>query len=358
MGVARLINAATDSEIRHSIAILGSDRSLLEEVNADISCYALGISGRSYTAFLRLAKLFRCEQVDLVHVNNLAPWFDAAFGAKLSGCPCIQTFHGVEDGMVSFSLAKQMLFRAASQMSVKITAVADEAADLMARLTGLSRSAVEVICNGIDTTRFAPAPSIDARCELRRTKGLPEDGLLFGCVAALRPVKNHVGLLRAFATATTVSKKTAALVLVGDGALTAELESLATDLQISDRVYFLGRRIDISELLQCFDAFVLNSDTEGLSYAVLEAMSCGLPLIGTAVGGNVRLVADGKEGLLVPVGDENAMAVALVEAMSDISRLRLMGQAARRVVLAEYGHEEMVDRYCALYGAFTDTRRC
>lgn len=355
MGVLRLIRGLTVDRMRHSIVILGTNRSLLEELQAnDIPCHALGIEGRSYSAFRSLARLFRREQVDIVHVNNLAPWIDAALGAKLTGCRCIETFHGIEHGRLHFSLGRQMLLRGASLLTTRITAVGDEAADLMANLTGIERGAVQVIFNGIDTRRFVPPATLTAKRSMRRTKGLPEDALIFGCVAALRPVKNHRGLLQAFASVVQHSTVPALLVLVGDGPLESVLRELAGELAIGERVIFLGRRADIPELLQCLDVFVLNSDTEGLSYAVLEAMACGLPLIGTAVGANVSLVRAGSQGQLVAAGDEIALAESLAAALTDPARLAAMGMAARQWIEAEYGIDRMFASYRELYQEIVD----
>jgi glycosyltransferase involved in cell wall biosynthesis len=349
MGVARLIQGLSGEDMRHSLAILGADRSLLDELRLELPCHALGIRGRSYMAFRPLAELFRRERVDIVHVNNLAPWPDAALAAKLAGCRCVETFHGVEQGVLQFSLLRKQLLRGVFRLSARVTAVADEAADLLATLTGIPRAAVDVIANGIDTERFAPVASPEARRMLRRDKGLPEGGLLFGCVAALRPVKNHRGLLHAFAQAVTGRAVAAHLVLVGDGELAGELCALAETLRIAERVLFLGRRADVAELLPCFDAFVLNSDTEGLSYAVLEAMACALPLIATAVGGNVQLVRDGRQGLLVPIGDGDALAAALARVMAEPDRLVAMGRESRKKIEAEYGMTAMLAHYHALY---------
>lgn len=356
MGVVRLIKGLSDAGKRHSVAIFGTDRSLLEELQSDIPCHALGICERSYTAFWALARLFKREGVDIVHVNNLAPWADAALAARLAGCRCIETFHGVEQGLLRLSIPRKILFRGAQRLTAQVTAVAAEAADLLVSLTGIAREAVAVIPNGIDTALFAPVDSPAARRALRRAKGLPEDPLLFGCVAALRPVKNHRGLLRGFARALRATAVPAELVLVGAGQSAGELRELAGTLGITDQVRFLGRRADVAELLPCFDAFVLNSDTEGLSYAVLEAMACGLPLIGTAVGANVKLVTEGRQGMLVAAGDEVALAAALSRAMADPALLKEMGRAARRLVENEYGMAAMAARYRRLYQKVADPR--
>jgi len=349
VGVVRLIQSLSDERFHHSITIIGSDLSLLDEYSLDVPCHSLNIQTRSYTAFWKLAKLFRQERVDLVHVNNLSPWFDTALAAKLVGAKCIQTFHGVEQGTLKFSFLRKFLFKMANSLTSEVTAVAPEAAELLCRLIGLSADRVMAIPNGVDTEYFSPVLSNEEKYLRRNDVGLPTGVLLFGCVAALRPVKNHQGLLRSFCAAIKQVDTPAALVLVGDGPLWDELRTLANELNISDRVHFLGRRTDIVKLLQCFDSFVLNSDTEGLSYAVLEAMSCGLPFIGTAVGANTRLVSDGVQGKLVPAGDSRVLSEVLLQVLENPTKLAGMGSAAREIVVSQYGIETMVNCYRSVY---------
>ncbi len=348
-GVLRLIAGLSDSSLRHSVTIAGSDRSLLQETGLNVPCHALGIQKRSYTAFFRFARLWRNLEVDVVHVNNLALWPDAALASRLSGCPCIETFHGIEDAQLAFSFSRRKLCQAAGLMSVRVTAVSEEAADLLVKLTGIDRRDVQVIPNGVDTQRFAPAETWEAKLALRSRKGLPRQGLLLGCVAALRPVKNHQGLLKAFERAVKISATPAFLVLVGDGPLLGDLKVLAHELGMGERVIFLGRRTDVDELLRCFDVFVLNSHTEGLSYALLEAMASGLPAVATAVGAAVQLIADGREGYLVPPGDEDALARVLMSLLKHPEVIFEMGLRARKTVEARYGIETMLERYRALY---------
>jgi glycosyltransferase involved in cell wall biosynthesis len=315
----------------------------------DIPCYSLGIHGRSYEAFWLLFKLFRKHGVHLVHVNNLGPWPDALLASRLAGCPCIETFHGVEDIKLAFSPTKRLLYRAAGLLSARVTAVSQEAAELLVSLTGMGRSRVRLIPNGVNTDRFAPAESPAAKKQLRQEKGLPEGGLLVGCVAALRPVKNHFGLLEAFKRASGESMVRAFLVLVGDGPLFADMKELARDLGISEKVLFLGKRNDVDELLRCFDVFVLNSHTEGLSYAMLEAMASGLPVVATAVGAAVHILKNGREGFITPAGDTEALAHALTKLFHNPGSLQSMGLEARKTVQSQYGIETMLERYRALY---------
>ncbi len=359
MGVVRLIRSFPGEDVRHSICILGRDLSLLDELDESIPCHALGLKGRSLGAFRLLGKLFQEQSVDIVHVNNLAPWFDAALGAALAGCRCILTFHGVEQAQMRFPFKKRMLFRLAARLTDRMTAVAAPAADLMADLTDVARNRIQVIENGIDTEIFRPAGSMVEKRELRQSFKLPEDGLLLGCVAALRPVKNHRGLIEAFARVVEEGDGDAWLVLIGGGTLEDALRERCRELgtRVAERVLFFGRRSDVACLLPALDAFVLNSDTEGLSYAVLEAMACGLPVIATEVGANPQLVRQGVEGYLVPSSDEVALALCLNGLIANTEQLTTLGTNARRKVVEEFSLRTMSAAYRDLYLHFAPERK-
>jgi glycosyltransferase involved in cell wall biosynthesis len=351
MGVLRLIGSLSNENMRHSIMIAGSDQTSLGITGANVVCHSLGIDGRSCLAFIRMARIFKSQRVDIVHVNNLSLWPDSALGALLARSRCLETFHGIEDSQVSFSRAQRILFRTAARFTSRMTAVAEDAAKLLAALTGIDRAVVQLIPNGIDTMQFAPLESADEKRRLRRSKQLPEESVLLGCVAGLRPVKNHHGLLQAFAQATRAANAPAQLVLVGDGKLAGDLMNQAKELGIQERVFFLGRRADVDELLRCFDVFVLNSHTEGLSYAMLEAMASGLPVVTTAVGANQSLIDSGKHGWLYPSGDISRLATILKELAVNPEVLESMGRAARKRVESEYGISRMADQYAQLYHA-------
>lgn len=355
MGVIRLAEALSNNEFTHEIAVFGTNLSLQQATGTRIPCHALGLDGPSYAAFHHLARFLRTTKADLIHVNNLAPWFDTALAARLIRRPCVQTFHGVEQGRLRFSQAKRLLFRTAARFSSSITAVAGPAADLLAELTGVERKAVQVIPNGIDTDLYHPARDQVEKTTLRRKLGLPLEGLLLGCVAALRPVKNHLGLIRAFAGAVRTIPSSH-LVLVGEGALENELRRAVQEQGLADTVHFLGPRRDVPELLRAFDLFVLNSDTEGLSYSVLEAMASGLPLAVTDVGANPELIEHGRQGWLYRAGQPEKLAWIMIEVASKPEILPAMGRSARAKVVRSYGITAMADQYASLYRGIVDQK--
>src|SRR5207253_5451719 len=122
-----------------------------------------------------------------------------------------------------------------------------------------------------------------------------------GTVGRLDPVKDQVGLIRAFARAdrAQASPGPRALVIAGDGPCRGELEATIAELGLGDSVRVLGERDDIPLVLQALDVFVLSSIGEGISNAILEAMATGLPVIATPVRVNVELVRDGITGCLI-----------------------------------------------------------
>lgn len=349
MGAVRLMRACPDPAVRHTVVCIGSDTRLARETG--VPCVSLGLDGRQWAASLALAGLCRRLGLTVLHVNNLAPWPDGVLAGRMSGCRVIQTFHGVETSRLRFPLAKRLLFQAAARASHGVVAVAHAAAGLLAGLTGIAPGRIQVIPNGVDTEVFRPAETDKAA--LRKALGLPPQavtGLLLGCVAALRPVKDHAGLLRALARAVAANPDAAmTLALVGDGPEEARLRQLAGELGLGERVLFLGRRVDVPELLRAMDAFVLNSETEGLSYAVLEAMASGLPVVASAVGGNVSLVEPGRGGWLYPAGDEGRLAEMLALAQARAGELAAMGRAARDVVMNGYSLAAMAQAYQRLY---------
>ncbi len=354
MGVVRLIRAFQSENIVHSVCSISSDTLLKELLPDGTNLYTLGIAGVSRTAFSSLFRLLKKTKTDIAHVNNLAPWLDVGIASKLAGCKCIETFHGVEKKLMRYPVWRRGLLRAACALSSRVTAVSESSKDLLVGLSGIKEHEIIVIPNGVDTDVFCPPRSYHERKKIRANLNLPENGFLMGCVSGLRPVKGHEGLIRAFGLFLSKNRDTsrdenANLVLVGGGPLFSELRSLSRRLGIEDKVVFMGRRNDIQDILRAMDVFVLNSETEGMSYAVLEAMSSGLPVIATAVGANVELVNHGAEGYLVSFGDTESFAGCMMKLCNNESLLSQMGKNARDTIIGGYSLNKMVSSYKDLY---------
>ncbi len=223
--------------------------------------------------------------------------------------------------------------------------VADENAD---------RTRCRTIPNGVDTNLFRPADA-ERRHALRAELGFADTDVLIGIVASFTPVKRHVDLLDAFAEVKR-THSTARLVLIGDGPLRDAVRSQIAQLGLGDNVTLLGPRSDVDRILPALDVFVLSSNTEGLSNAILEAQACGLPVVATAVGGNPDLVHAGKTGWLVPPESPAELAHALGEAIAQPQTVRAFGANARAHVLREHSVDAMALAYENLYRELADAR--
>jgi L-malate glycosyltransferase len=203
------------------------------------------------------------------------------------------------------------------------------------------------IPNGVDTRRYCPS-TYQSRLDSRRALGLDEDAIVFGCVARLTEVKRHADLIEAFARVHQ-SLPQARLVIIGDGPLLGEIRSHIAALNITGAVTLLNFRDDVDTLLPALDAVVLASSSEGMSNALLEAMACALPVIATAVGGNLHLVQHETTGLLVPPRDPLSLAAAMQTIGRSQHMARRMGMAGRARVEREFSLDAMVHAFDQLY---------
>jgi glycosyltransferase involved in cell wall biosynthesis len=202
---------------------------------------------------------------------------------------------------------------------------------------------VRVLHNGIEVQ-----PPRRSRTEVRAELGLG-DGMLAIHVARFVPLKAQDVIVRA---AADLAARGVALtvIFVGDGPERAAVERLAVDLGLGpDRLRFLGFRTDVPDLLGASDVFLLPSRTEGLPLSMLEAMTHGMAIVATPVGGIPELCAHGKEALLVPVDDPAALAQALADLAPDAALRGRLGAAARARALADFSFSAMTEKYLALY---------
>jgi glycosyltransferase involved in cell wall biosynthesis len=289
---------------------------------------------------------FASRALDVLHTHS-GTWLKAARAAHRAGVRrIIHTVHGLHDREPRFS---RLLVRAASHYTHAITAVSLPLLEYMKVRHGAPQSSM-IIANGIDLTRFAPTrPGARGDRETRRRSlGVPADGMLIGHIARLAPVKNQSLLLQAFQRVAE-QRPEARLVVLGDGPLKEQLDGQARALGIDDKVRFVGAVADVAPWLSAFDVFVLSSDAEGTSISILEALASGLCVVATAVGGNVELLDRGAAGILVPRGERDALAQALLRVVRDENIRAMLGAAGRAHVERWYSEEAMVDAYERLY---------
>jgi sugar transferase (PEP-CTERM/EpsH1 system associated) len=352
-GLVNLVNALPAERFRHAIVALDRvEPGFAARVKrADVEFVALHKApGPTLAEFPRLWRLFRRLRPAIVHTRNLGA-LDCQLPAFAAGVPVrIHGEHGRDvgdlDGRNRKNLWNRRLLRPFVHEWVALSR------DLAATLTGpvgIPAARVRRICNGVDSERFGPAA---ARAPIAGSPFNDPRLWLVGTVGRMQTVKNQVELARAFVqvlAARPALRERLRLVMVGDGPLRAEAEALLAQAGAAELAWLPGERRDVPEVMRGLDCFVLPSLAEGISNTILEAMSSGLPVIATEVGGNPDLIEHGRTGLLVPAGDAAALAQALQALATDPARAQALGRAARRQVEREFSLAAMVGAYQALY---------
>jgi N-acetyl-alpha-D-glucosaminyl L-malate synthase BshA len=303
--------------------------------------------GRDWRVAWRLAREVRSRRIQLLHAHQYTPFFYAALAKTLAGgrARLVFTEHGRHyPDVVSRSrrLVNAWVF---DRMADAVNGVSAFSTRSLADLDGFSRDRLEVIENGIEVQRYLPCTE---RRQLRRRLGLDADRRYIAHIARFHPVKDQATLLRAFARIAVV-RDGVDLLMVGDGPLRPSLEELARSLGVASRVRFLGVRTDVPDILGCADVFALTSLSEAASLTLLEAMASAVPVVVTAVGGNPEIVRHGIDGLLVPRGDEPAIASAILQILADPSMAEAMGREAAARASSHYRLEQTIERYHDLY---------
>jgi len=299
----------------------------------------------------RLRQVIRQFRPDIVHARSTGVWPDAALATRgLKTVKLLLSFHG-KTNLARPSFKRRLLNRWAAARADAVLAVSDDAAEHVRAEWGIPAAKLSVIRNGVDVEQFHPAASADEILRVRGELGLRGSDQVVICVANFMPIKGIDVLLRAWPAVVAGRPGGRHLLLLGEGPLQAQLQSLAWNLGCRQSVLFAGCRENVAELLRAADLFVLPSHYEACSNAILEALASGLPAVACDVGGNRELVAQGASGWLVPPGSPKAMAECIANALGDEANLRRIGQAARHQALTVNPESVWLATYHSLYAA-------
>jgi glycosyltransferase involved in cell wall biosynthesis len=303
-----------------------------------------------FVTVVKLYRLMRRERPHVVHTHTAKAGFVGRIAARLAGVPVVlHTFHGhVFHGY--FSPAKTRLFllieRLGARLSTRIITISPRLREEIAQFGVTGSERIEVIPLGFELEMFASQPR--GAGDFRRSLGLPAAATLVGAVGRLVPIKNIPLLLEAVALARQEDPDIR-VVLVGDGALREELEVEAEALGLGQAVIFTGWRHDLASVYADLDAVVISSHNEGTPASLIEAMATGCPVVSTRVGGVPDLIADGETGRLVPPGEREALAAALLELFREQERTARMAELAQRQVLERHQARRLVADVDRLY---------
>ena len=287
---------------------------------------------------LQVARHLRTLSPTVVVTHHLGPLVYGGLAARLAGVPCL--VHVEHDIWHYENPRARLLAKLVAKLArPHHVAVSQSVANGMKRI--FKSADVMVVPPAIDTNRFLPGDRNRARQRL----GFQANWKVIGTVGRIVPIKGHAILIQALATLPPDTH----LAIVGEGSEVENLKAIATNIDVGTRLHFLGHRDDVEHIFPAFDVFCLPSLAEGLPRTVLEAQSCGLPVVASDVGGLSEAIY-ARTGKLVPPADPIALAKALHQVLNQPFETR----STREFIEREFSWS----RTLGAYDGFLEPYKC
>ncbi len=351
-GLVNLINHLPKEQYQHSIICLKGASDFRTRIAAPgVKIYDLEKkNGKDIGAYFRLYTLIRRLRPNIVHTRNI-PTIDMLLPARIATrCQLVHSEHGLDVNELDGRHCKYNLLRKLSHLVVNnYISVSRDLAEWLNQEIRIPRNKISLIYNGVDTRLFSPGnsniPELPAGF-------LPKDHFVIGTIGRLEPVKDQITLAKAFILLLQTRpelRATVRLVIAGDGSLKKEIESILAEAGAAEQAWLPGFYKDTAALYRIFSIFALPSKREGVSNTILEAMSSGLPVVATNVGGTPEIVTDSTTGKLVAADNPIEMAEGILRYLDDPALQRRHALQARRSAEQKYSLDAMVDGYRRVY---------
>lgn len=298
----------------------------------------------SYFNILKFIGFLKKQKIDVVQTHFVEGNKVGVLAAKLAGVKAIVStrrnqgyWHNKFEILILNTLNKWVTRFLANSENTRQWAVKTE---------GVDSNRIDVIHNALEIKRYCKGSEAD-RLAFRKNLSLPPDAVIIGIVANLRPVKAIDMFIRA-AKIVSVRCPNARFIVVGEGPEKERLEQLGDELGIASLICFLGKRLDIPEILGCMDIGILSSSSESFSNSIVEYMAAVLPVVCTDVGGAREAVEDGINGFVVQSGDYTAMADRIISILAS-ENMALLGQNSRDKAEKLFSLPAIVPRYEMFY---------
>lgn len=293
----------------------------------------------------QIVEVARHQRLDLIHVHYAVPNAVSAVLARemLSPQPLkvVTTLHGTDITLVGNDPNYLETTRFGIVRSDRVTAVSAALREATQKQLGIATH-IEVVPNFIDPERYELAKSQNGA---RRWRSGDEKLLVH--ISNFRPVKRVLDVVDVFQR--VHGELPSRLLLVGDGPERPRVEQHCRDLGICGDITFIGNLPLVEEVLVGADLFLLPSETESFGLAALEALSCEVPVVATAVGGLPEVVVHGENGFLLPVGDVEGMAEAGLELLQNDEMRSRFGRAGRLRAVQQFDQKTIVEKYRRVY---------
>ena len=306
----------------------------------------------------KMVEVVKHEGLDLLHVHYAVPHATSAYLARQvlgeTKLKIITTLHGTDITLVGQERSYLPITRFSIMQSDCVTAPSQFLRGATYdKLNVPSEVKIEVIPNFVDTVAFSPAEQ-DEQLKMKERLGFTARRPVLVHVSNFRPVKRIEDVVRVFSIVR--AQRPCHLLLVGDGPERSKAEDMVRELGLEPDVCFLGKHDMLPEVLRASTVFLMPSKNESFGLAALEAMSCGVPVVGSRAEGIPEVVRHGETGYLAAVGDVEEMARSVLKLIGDDALYAKMSKAARELACREYAQAAVIDRYEELYARVAEVK--
>lgn len=315
----------------------------LEDIGINVHLIPQKSKGTDYFAFWKLKDILRKERPHIVHTHNPNALVDGIIASILSNVPVrIHTDHARK---FPDTLRTMLVEKILSNFIDRIVAVSAETKDNLKKYERINENKIRIVNNGIDGKKYDISINISKK---RKELGLDGFQHLIGLGVRLTEQKGIIHLIHAAPEVLNKFPHTA-FIVAGRGYLLDDLKSETEKLHVDKNFFFLGPRLDMPEILQILDVYVLPSEWEGLPLVLLEAMAARKAIIATNVGGNSMAIEDGFCGYLVPPKRPDLLSQRIIHLLES-SNLRLtFSENAYEKFKVNFGVENMAIEYEKIY---------
>ena len=294
----------------------------------------------------KMVEVAQFEKLDLLHVHYAIPHATSGYLAKqmLKGkrdIKIITTLHGTDITLVGLEPSFLPLVKFSIEESDGVTAVSRFLKEKTITNYTINKD-IEVIPNFIDTDVYKPSPDGSFREHLA-----PKGEKILVHTSNFRQVKRVTDTIKIFEK--VVKEIPSKLILVGDGPDRSECERLCRQLNLCDSVKFLGKQDGLVEILNAADVFLIPSQSESFGLAALEAMSCGIPVVSSSVGGLPELIRHNETGFIAEIGDISRMSKYVIDLLTNERKYKLFSQNSRKRAVEVFDKSNVVPMYEDLY---------
>ncbi len=299
-------------------------------------------------AVIKLSRFLKKRKIKIVHSFQFDVDILGAIAAKLAGVPVVISHIAGESYLTWFRKYKWR-YRVISRFFIgKYIACSKFLAGQFISSCNVNNAKVLTIQNCVDEGRFLSPHGKDEK-GLREELGLGNEGIVIGCVANFSPDKGHRYLIDAIPKITSLFPNIKIILIGRFSPLKEGLIEQAKTLGVLANLIFLDFHLNIEEVLDLMDIFVLPSSSEGLPVAILEAMYMAKPVVATRIDGIPEAVIEGETGILVPPRNSGELAKAIVSLLSDRNKAREMGRMGRERCLKEFSSSVLIRKVEDLY---------